>query len=1045
MTVDDLKDKVELARNADTTEQCAIICRECLENAVEYIYEYAKVVMPKKATLLELIDSQTVLDFSFDAECISGLHYVRNLGMNAKQGRTVKKKEAKLAFDNIDYFVSFISDKASGKDVKYQKPNYMTEAETRKIYIDMYLKEAGWEVLEEENVMLPGKAGVEIKVEGMPNSKNEGYCDYVLFGRNGVPLAVVEAKKTSVDSQVGRHQVDLYGDCLKEKYGVKPTLYYTNGYDINVIDGIYPDRKVMAFHSISELELMTQHKEREDLSKVVIDENIINRPYQKMAVTSVLERFSENKRRSLLVMATGTGKTRVSIALVDALIRANWVKNVLFLADRTALVSQAKRNFEKFMPNVPVCELSGNEEKNFNAHLMFSTYQTMINYIDAEDKRFTSGRFDLIIIDEAHRSVFNKYGSIFKYFDSLLVGLTATPRKEIGKSTYSLFQCENGEPNFEYKLADAIHDKYLVGYEVINKDSKLLHEGVKYNELSDEEKEQFENYFEEDEPSEDLVIPSSELYKTIYNKDLCYKVIEELMNNGLKVNGGELLGKTIIFAYNHKHAELIVDCFRELYPQHPANTCQLVDYSVKYSDDLILKFESDNEFRIAVSVDKLDTGIDVNAILNLVFFKPVKSEIKFIQMIGRGTRLCENIYGPGKNKTGFLIFDYCGNFEYFDQTPNGKENENDAISVTRRLFETRLDILYELQRMEYQEDEWMFGYYSELKKKLHNEVILVKSHDNRISVREQMPYVDKYYNLAKWQSLSAVEIKEIKNHIGPLIDTGLEGIQLELMFDIKMLKCELSVLVAGDIRNAQKDVKDIRVIANYLLEKKASIPQVKAKADDLKTIVSDQLWLNPQVSRLEELRESIRELMQFVVITHKDPIIVDIDDEVTDSEFVPGNTVIDIRTYKQKVIDYLCDNLDNPVLIKIRNLEPINNDDLLELEKILWEELGTKEDYDATANTENLAAFVRSLIGLSQEAVNEKFGEYLFGNTLNSSQQEFIMTIINYVRENGDVSVDDMVNSEPFANYDLTELFGTSIDALKNVVNLLHNSVNVAA
>lgn len=1044
MTIDLLKSKIIEIKKDITPSERAILCRECLESAVEYIFETSGVDLPKKATLLELIDSQVVTDYVYTAECIPGLHYVRKLGMNAKHEKSIKKKEALLALDTMEYLIGFLSDKAVGLEASYKKPKYMTEAETRRLYIDMYLKEAGWEVLDKENMMLPGTAGIEIKVDGMPNEKKEGYCDYVLYGKDGTPLAIVEAKKTSVDPQVGRHQVDLYGDCMKLKYGKKPILYYTNGYEINVIDGIYPDRQVMAFHSIDELELMSQQQERLALESVPIDEHIINRPYQKMALTKVFERLTENKRRSLLVMATGTGKTRVAIAMVDVLLRANWVKNVLFLADRTALVNQAKRNFEKYLPQMPVCELSGNEEKNYNAHLMFSTYQTMINYIDAEDKRFTSGRFDLIIIDEAHRSIFNKYGAIFKYFDSFIVGLTATPKDEIGKSTYSLLQCENGEPNFEYSLNEAIQDKYLVGYQVINKESKFLREGIRYSDLTEDEREQLDDYLDNDEHQEDIVIESSELYKTLFNIDMCNKVIEDLMNNGLRVDGGETLGKSIIFAYNHTHADMIVKCFKNLYPQYPSNTCQLIDYSVNYSDDLILKFENDPEFRIAVSVDKLDTGIDVNAILNLVFFKPVKSNIKFIQMIGRGTRLCDNLYGPGKNKTGFLIFDYCNNFEYFSMNPNGIVNENESISVTRRLFETRLDILLELQRLEYQEDEYLYGYYKELKDKLHKEIVIVKSHDNRISVREKMMYVDKYYDLSAWTCLSAVNVKEIKKHLGCLIDTGLEGQKNELSFDNKMLKVELSILAIGGINRAIKEIKDIRQIASYLIKEKASIPQVKEKAKELKQLMSEQLWDNPSVNTLEELRKKVRELMVFVANDGKKSAIVDIDDDITDSDFHPDSTMIDIRTYKEKVVDYLCDHLDNPVLKKIQNLEPINNEDLIELEKILWKELGTKEEYEETTEIDNVAVFVRSLIGLSQEAVNDKFGEYLFGNSLNSNQQEFLKTIINYVRENGDVSVEDMVNTEPFNNFDLTTLFGTSISVLVNVVNTLHNTVNAA-
>ena len=585
----------------------------------------------------------------------------------------------------------------------------MSEANTRKLYIDLYLKEAGWDVLDTENVAIAGKAGIEIKVEGMPNAQGIGFCDYVLYGRDGKPLAIVEAKKTSVSPEKGRHQVDLYGECMKAIYGYKPILYYTNGYVTKVIDGIYPDRTVMAFLTIDELELMMQRRNRGNITDLKISDRITNRPYQKMAITNLCEWLNQKHRRGLLVMATGTGKTRVAISLVDVLSRNNWVKNVLFLADRTSLVNQAKKNFAKLLPNMSICELSGNEEKDYNARLMFCTYQTMINYIDAEDKRFTSGRFDLIIIDEAHRSIFNKYGSIFAYFDSLLVGLTATPKSEVDANTYRIFGCESGIPNFDYSLEEAVKDKYLVNYKSFSRTTKLLKRGIKYNELTEDEKRQLDEYFVDEPPTPDFTVSEKELFKKIFNKNTCCEILEELMQYGIKTNGGELLGKSIIFAYNHHHAQMIVDCFHELYPEHPANYCQLIDNYVKYADDLILKFENDDEFRIAVSVDMLDTGIDVPAVVNLVFFKPVKSKIKFVQMIGRGTRLCDNLFGEGKDKTHFIIFDYCGNFEYFDAHPDGTDGMG-GRSLSQRLFEVRLDILHELQRIEYQEQEFARSY-----------------------------------------------------------------------------------------------------------------------------------------------------------------------------------------------------------------------------------------------------------------------------------------------------------------------------------------------
>ena len=1044
MTVEQLKLKLKEIASAQTHTECALLCRDLLEAAVGYIYDRTETKKPKNASLLELIDNAAVTSYINDTDVVNALHYVRILGMNAKHGRSVHKKEAKLALDNITYLIGLLAAKETGTEYTYHKPPYMSEAATRKLYVDLYLKEAGWDVLDAENVAQPGKAGIEIEVQGMPNPTGLGYCDYVLYGRDGKPLAIVEVKKTSVDPVKGRHQVDLYAECMKQVYGYKPVMYYTNGYSTKIIDGIYPDRDVIAFHSMDDLELMLQRRGRDAITDLTINDDITNRPYQKIAITKICEWLNAKHRRGLLVMAAGTGKTRVAISLVDVLSRNHWVKNVLFLADRTSLVNQAKRNFAKLLPKMSVCELSAPGEKDYNARLMFCTYQTMINYIDAEDKRFSTGRFDLIIIDEAHRSIFNRYGTIFKYFDSFLVGLTATPKNEVDANTYRIFDCEAGIPNFDYTLEDAIKEHYLVGYRVKNRMSEMMSHGIDYNSLTEEQKEQLDEYLGEDPPTPDFNIPGNEIFRYLFNKDTCRRVLEDLMRWGLRVDGGEKIGKTIIFAYNHKHAQMIVECFQKLYPEFPANTCQLVDYSVSYGDDLVIKFEEDDEFRIAVSVDMLDTGVDVPEVLNLVFFKKVRSRIKFVQMIGRGTRLCEGLYGEGKDKNGFLVFDYCGNFEYFGQHPEGKDGKEN-LTLSQRRFQVQLNLLYELQRLEYQEDDWLRAYYTQIKEELQNTVVQIKSHSNRIQVREAMQYVDKYYDKVTWAALSPVMVKEAKVHLSPLLDSGLGGDYLAIAFDIRMYYIEKALLQIGTVNGASEHIKNVRMIAQYLLSEKASVPQVLAKAFDLKELMSDAFWNAPSVPGIEKKRNTLRDLMQFLKGSGRNKFDIDISDTVEDAEYQPDDTMIDIRTYREKVIDYLAENSDSPVIKKIHNLEPITNDDLQELERVLWHELGTQQEYAETTNIGNLAAFVRSLIGLSQEAVNEKFGEYLNGNLLNSRQQEFIQTIISYVRENGDVELSDLVNTEPFNNYDLNEMFGIQLPMIVSVVKKLHEPILVAA
>lgn len=1039
MTIQEMKIQIGEIESIESYSDCSKACRTLLQDCIEYIFAVKNKQKPKNATLLELVECSTVTSFINDSDIVRSIDYVRTIGMHAEQGRPIRKKEAELALGNISYFVDFLEAKEKGID-NYHKPPYMSEANTRRLYIDEYLREAGWDIVEKENIAMPDKAGIEIRVEGMPNDKGFGFCDYVLYGDDGKPLAIVEAKKTSVSPETGRHQVDLYAECMEKEYGYKPIKYYTNGYEIKIVDGIYPDRSVVAFHSRKELKRMLDRRTRGDIVKFDINDDITNRPYQKIAITKICEAFNAKRRRGLLVMATGTGKTRVAISLVDILTKNNWIKNVLFLADRTTLVNQAKRNFSKLMPDMSVCELSGSGEKDYDARLMFCTYQSMIKYIDAEDKRFTTGRFDLIIIDEAHRSIFNRYGTIFRYFDSLLVGLTATPKDEVDANTYKIFGCEAGIPNYDYTLDDAIKEKYLVGYSVINRTSKMLNEGIKYDDLTDDQKEQLDEYYDDDPPTPDFNIPGNELFKFLFNIDTCKKVLEELMTEGLRVEGGETLGKTIIFAYNHKHAQMIVDCFQELYPEYPDNTCQLVDYSVSYGENLVIKFEEDPEFRIAVSVDMLDTGVDVPAVLNLVFFKKVRSKIKFVQMIGRGTRLCEDIYGPGKNKSGFKIFDYCGNFEFFGENPDGK-SAKETLTLSQRRFNIRMDMLFELQRLEYQQDERMLAYYEAIKSALHKEVVLVKSHDKRIQVRESMQYVDKYYDLETWTSLSPVMVKEAKNHISPLLDSGLGGDYAAVAFDVRMFYIEHSLLKTGTLNEAIPHIKTVRLIAQYLINEKASVPQVREKASILLEFVGDDYWYDPTIEQLEESRTELRGLMQFLKGRGRKKFDIDIPDDIEESDYQPDDTTIDIRTYREKVIDYLVENSDRPVIQKIYNLEPINDTDIKELELVLWHDLGTQEDYSKTTSIGNLAAFIRSLIGLNQEAINKKFGEYINGNKFNSQQQEFVLTIINYVRENGDIELSDIVNNEPFNNYDLNDMFGVSLTDIVAIVNTLHNCV----
>ncbi len=1089
----------------------ALSCRMALEYLVKAIYLLKGFPIGERASLFEMVEQEEFKQFVNDRQLMMALHYIRKTGNNAAHTGNVSRKESFFCLLNLHNFVgsvlmmldvisSFprfqkellqakpemyvlpIPDAAPAPDVikKYEEkaeetpvlkveklPKYFTEAETRELYINMLLQEAGWEVLDKKNVVAPNCVGIEISIEmgrlgrrtflsdtnsrtGMSENPSEnpglGYADYVIFGLDGKPLAVIEAKKTSVDTIAGKHQAELYAEGLEEKYGVKPIIYYTNGYEIYCIDRLgYPPRRLYGFHSRENLERLIQRQNRKPITDLRISDEITNRHYQKQAITSICEHLNGFHRRGLLVMATGTGKTRVSISLVDVLTRNDWVKNVLFLADRTALVKQAIKNFAKLLPHITTSALSDNTQKpDKNARILFSTYQTMINFIDADTKEFSIGRFDLIIIDEAHRSIFGKYMSIFNYFDAFIVGLTATPRDEVDKSTYQMFQMEQGIPNFAYELDEAVADGFLNPYEVINRKSRILSQGIKYDELPDEEKEQLEKVFEYELGSDNPEvlftgrrdINSAELYHYLFNDDTVDKVLQDLMSNGLKIHGGETIGKTIIFAYNHKHAVQIVERFYLLYPQYGPEFCVLIDNTVTYSQDLINKFElRDKEPQIAVSVDMLDTGIDVPDVLNLVFFKVVKSKIKFQQMIGRGTRLSEDIFGPDEDKKKFLIFDYCGNFEYFSlKTKEPKQGRQ--ISLTEKLFNLRLDIATALQDAGFQEDEFAKGLHDELKTDLRKQISQLSR--NHISVRDQWQLVDKYSAEKGWQYVSAVDGVEIKNSLSPLLQASLEDENAK-RFDLIVLHIELSLL--DEEVQADKEIQIVADIAQAL-QKKMSIPQIQKKKKVLAEVQTEEFWENISLPELERIRLEMRELMIFLDKPETRTFTVDIEDELSEGEKLGEITFK--SSYKQRVLEYLSQNSDNPVIQKIKNLEQLTQTDIRSLEEVLWKELGSKDDYEKHIGNKmygNVAIFIRSLVGVDRETALQKFSQFIDTNTLNSNQLEYLKSIIDYVSANGDINGNIITNTEPFDEFDWHGVYGSNLAVVGQYVSEIHRVI----
>lgn len=926
------------------------------------------------------------------------------------------------------------------------KPTEISEAETRKLYIDLLLEEAGWDVVHTDGAVVSGKACTEIKVEGMPNTSGIGYADYVLFSADGLPLAVVEAKKTSADVTIGRKQAELYADCLMKKYRCpRPVIYYTNGFKIKIIDGLgYSARDIMGYHTAKELQLIITQRGRTSITDLTIDDNITDRTYQKRVITSVCQHFNDMHRRALLVMATGTGKTRVSISLVDVMIKNGWVKNVLFLADRTELVKQAKKNFDKLLPS-QTCSLLMEKDCDKTARILFSTYQTMINYIDEESKKFSIGRFDLIIIDEAHRSVFGKYGAIFDYFDSLLLGLTATPREEVDRNTYELFGLQTGKPTDTYEYQEAVDNGYLVPYHAFSITSDIISKGIVESKLSKAEKDEMKKIFEyektikmiEGDYSRD--IQPAEIYRYIYNTDTIDKVLNNLMIKGLKVDNDSRIGKTIIFAYNHEHAALIEKRFNTLYPQLGADFCRLIDYKTPYSEATLLDFENSAKMpQIAISVDMLDTGIDVPEVMNLVFFKPIHSKIKFWQMIGRGTRLCKDLLGPGKNKECFYIFDHWGNFDYFKMNANGDEIVS-RLSIIGTLFCLRTDLKLALQSAEYQQNEKTKTLHDELKEILCNKVSSLNR--SRIDVRKHLEIVDTYANINNWTYMSPLQAQDVKDTIAPLLIEKADDVSA-LQFDALILKLQIS-MVDSTVK-AKSCQTSIIGIARKLCEK-ATIPQVAAKIDLLTEIQTEEFWNEKTLDRLENIRKEIRDLVQYLQEGNiSRTFTVNIEDVLTQDDNATDIPVI--KTYRQRVIDYLKEHLhDNQALQKIYHLEILQESDIRELEHIFWQELGSQEEYQEQAIHvpfgTNIAAFLRTVIGINQEEALQKYRELVNNAELTRMQEDYLRTIIRYVCQNGDIRKEILVNQQPFNSIDIAGIFGDKATTLAKYVDMIHNAI----
>ena len=1030
-----------------------INCRRAMEFAIKWMYSVdGSLVKPWDDKLISLMSTDEFRDL-VDADLLHRLDFIRKIGnIAAHAGKKITREQAQLCLENLFIFMDYIAycyadeyeeksydpalleEKqevpvlATETDIKLeelikenealkeeltarrqeQQPSYVpkpldiSEYKTRKIYIDAMLEDAGW--IEGQNWIN------EVELPGMPNKSEVGYADYVLYGDDGRALAVIEAKRTCVDVTKGRQQAKLYADIIEKKQGRRPIVFLTNGFETRIVDNQYPERKISTIYSKRDLEkLFNLQSMRASLKYVRVDKNIAGRYYQEGAIKAVCDSFGEkNRRKALLVMATGSGKTRTVIALCKILLEQGWIKNILFLADRNSLVTQAKRSFVNLLPDLSVTNLV-EEKDNYNAHCVFSTYQTMMNCIDSihdeEGKLFTCGHFDLLICDEAHRSIYNKYRDIFNYFDAPLVGLTATPKEDIDKNTYEVFELENGVPTYGYDLAQAVQDGFLVDFMSVETQLKFIQQGIVYDELSEEDKQAYEDTFEDENGELPESINSSALNEWIFNEDTIKEVLNILMTEGLKVDYGNKIGKTIIFAKNHNHAEKILEVFNKEYP-HLVDYAKVIDNYMTYAQSAIDEFSDARKLpQIAISVDMLDTGIDVPEVLNLVFFKKVMSKAKFWQMIGRGTRLCPGLI-DGQDKDKFYIFDFCGNFEFFRMN-KGRPSAN-MIALSGALFSLEFEMAFKLQDLKYQTDR-LIAYRKALVEHMTGKV--KELNRENFAVRQHLKYVDTYSNEVNYQSLCYEDTLLVREELAPLIEPDNDDAKA-LRFDALMYGIELAYLSERKYARGRHDlIKKVTAVAGV-----ANIPEIMMQADLINAILHTDYLDNAGIDEFENIRVNLRNLMKYIPIT-RIRYDTNFDDEILSIEWNDSELENDdLKNYKAKAEYYVRQHQDNTAIAKLKNNIPLTAEDVKELEKILWSEVGTKADYNAEYGDKPLGEFVREIVGLDMAAAKAAFAEYLDETNLDSRQIYFVNQIVEFIVHNGMMKDLSVLQETPFTD-----------------------------
>jgi type I restriction enzyme, R subunit len=908
---------------------------------------------------------------------------------------------------------------------------HFDEATTRQRLIDAALISAGW------NVGLNGQSteqvGQEVKILYQPTASGEGRADYVLYDEANKPFAVIEAKETAKDVNAGRTQARFYADGLEKQYGQRPVIFYTNGYEIYIWNDAVKEtpRMIHGFYSKDSLDYMLfQRNNRKNLLEMAPNPDIAGRMYQIEAIKRVTERFNQGHRKALIVQATGTGKTRVAIALCELLSRALWAKRILFLCDRRELRKQANNVFKEFLPGEPRTNITALTAQDKDKRIYLATYPAMMKCFQS----FDIGFFDLIIADESHRSIYNRYRDLFLYFDCYQVGLTATPikYKQLERNTYKLFGCEDKDPTAHFDYEEAINHKppFLVPFEVFKTTTEFLRRGIRYSQMSEEQRQQLE----EDEENPSLIeYDAAEVDRVIFNKDTNRKILRNLMENGIRDASGMHPGKSIIFARSHTHAKLLQELFDEMYPQYGGEFCQVIDNYDPRAEQLIddLKGTGTNpNLTIAISVDMLDTGIDIPEIVNLVFAKPVKSVVKFWQMIGRGTRLCPNLFGTGEDKKAFYIFDHWGNFEFFEE--HYKEVEPSLQkSLLQRLFEARLQLA---EASIAAGDAETFDAAIAL---IAEDIADLPS--ATISVKE------------KWRELQAVKQGEtlrsfspqvkaiLQNDIAPLMQwRNIEGHEPKFKFDLLMIGLQIERLRGSASFNNLKDE-----LINEVAKLPVNLNAVRSRQEFITQVRGNSFWKKVTNASLEEVRKNLRGVMQYInALSFGVPRarVIDVAEDESKIEMIrhiPKLEGLQLAAYRHRVEQVLLTLMDNsPALQKIRRGQRVNPDDLQELCALVLAQDPEIDLYDLCFHypevADNLDLAIRGIIGLQPEAVNERFEEFVHRHPiLSAKQMRFLSLLKNHIAKFGSIELNRLYEA-PFTSVDSNSIDGVFPDDGQN-------------